>query len=235
LAEKVLGLKISQKKNYNIIPIPIFSLFKYQKLNLVLMDYSEVYIDIDCEENIDYKFEGLYEFFEVKYIKSTNIYNINLILESLVLKYKIRDCVENYDLNLFGNNLGIIIWYIMGDNNLQFLKPEILKADISFYRSGVKYTKNIQNMEKIEVNNMIGYFIPTNNFNYNQMINFYKTVSCKTDFGIFDNFINWCQYGKSSIEINWSNFLVGSEIIIEKMGLNFLNTHGGISVLRITV
>jgi hypothetical protein len=228
LADKVLGMKITQDDDYNIVPVPIFSLFKHQKIKVLTMPYSSMYIDIDNSDQ-DFILEVLFGNYNVNY-RSIVVREetVNLILESLNLKYKVRDCIENYDLNLFGNNLGIIIWYLV-DNNLQFLGPEILKAEISFYVEGIRYSKEIDNIEKIEVNNMVGYFIQTNKFNFGQIINFYKNVNPKTDFGIFDEFVDWTRINKSSIEVTWSNLLMGSEVSIEKMSLNYLHVYRGIA------
>jgi hypothetical protein len=206
LAEKILNLKITENNKYFIIPILIFP-------NIININYKiDIKIYPDDEIN-NYNFK-------LQYNNTTEkIANKYVSLLIHTNRYFITDIIQEYPLHLNMQTVGIIIWFKSYDDNIEFLEPSILQTEFVFYKDTIKYSKNID-VEKINFNNNIGYFVSINKLNLNQLLNHCKPFNFKSNLNMFDYLIKWnIDYSNNCIKIEWSNFHNNSYCMIEELTL----------------
>jgi hypothetical protein len=131
-------------------------------------------------------------------------------------EFEITDCTEKYKLKINNYNMGLIIWF----DNVELFEPNILNAEIIFYKDQIKFTKDVD-IQKININNKNGYFISTNKLNFDQIFSYYKKIYLKKDFNILDDLINWSDDIKDCwINIQWTIYENSSRCVIEKLTFN---------------
>jgi hypothetical protein len=195
LAEKIFNFKIIENYKYFVIPILIFQ---------------------NIKDNKSFSIQ-IYNNFNYKLLCNSHPKNKSIFLQIKFGISNICDNIQKYPLWIDKYTMGIIIWHILSNENIDLINPDILKAEITFYHNNIKFSKNID-FEKIEFNGKTGYFISVNKLNFNQLLNYCKVGN----FDILNDLITWDNDIKFFlIEIHWSTHYENNYCVIEILNFNY--------------